>query len=81
MKKFEMLGRKLSKEEQKNIIGGFIDPGGGGSCCAHYSEAPGNEIWCCGLSKKDAMDKAASWPGGGNWCCDSCQGHPSDGCA
>lgn len=28
MKKFEILGRKLSKEEQKNIMGG-VDEGGG----------------------------------------------------
>jgi hypothetical protein len=78
--KFSHLGRALSKNEQKQITGGFGD-GGGGTCCAHYSEAPGNEIWCCGLSKADAQTKAASWPDGGNWCCDSCAGHQSDGCA
>jgi len=30
MKKFESLGKTLSKKEQKTIVGGFGDGGGGG---------------------------------------------------
>jgi len=33
MKKLENLGRSLAKTEQKRIIGGYIDPGGGGGGC------------------------------------------------
>lgn len=43
MKKFENLGKKLSKEEQKNIKGGFVDPGGcEGMECAGDCEC----YWC-----------------------------------
>lgn len=36
MKKFENLGKKISKNEQKNIKGGLLDDGGGqcGTACA-----------------------------------------------
>ena len=39
MKKFETLGKKLSKNDQKKIKGGFIDPGGSGGykCCWDHS--------------------------------------------
>ena len=35
MKKFQGLGRALSKEDQKKVIGGYIDkdPGEGGDIC------------------------------------------------
>ncbi len=35
MKKFESLGRSLSKIEQKKIMGGLYDDGGGGATCTY----------------------------------------------
>jgi hypothetical protein len=32
MKNLENLGRNLSKMEQRNIRGGYVDPGDGGTC-------------------------------------------------
>ena len=37
MKKFQALGRSLSKAEQKMIMGGVTDPGDGGGCCSNNS--------------------------------------------
>lgn len=72
----------LTRSQLKNVLGGddYGNGAGAGTCCAHWSEAPGNEEWCCGLDKAAAIAKAASFPGGGNWCCDSCQGHVTDNC-
>ncbi len=43
MKKFENLGRRLSKEEQKNITGGLIE---GGNGCAVVCN--GHPYWISG---------------------------------
>ena len=59
MKKLQSLGRSLSKNEQKNIIGGDVDPGcsckGSGDRVAHCCEGSGachDEAWgsCNGVT-------------------------------
>ena len=76
MKKFEQLGRGLSKDEQKTIMGGVMDDGGGegGTCCAHTVDW---SYWSvCGLSRSQAQQAASQYvqQNGGHafWCCDSC---------
>jgi hypothetical protein len=45
MKRFENLGKKLSKDEQKNILGGGFSGGGGGlGSCPGIIECPTLEI-------------------------------------
>jgi hypothetical protein len=52
MKKFENLGKSLSKTEQKKIVGGVEDPPGGGFCngdgdvCGEPNDPP-----CCQTDK------------------------------
>ena len=46
MKKFENLGKKLSKDEQKEIKGGVGDPG---SCSGVGCGANGEDLGCDGL--------------------------------
>lgn len=83
MKKFENLGRMLSKAEQKKIMGGLEVPGGGGGCCAHSSSCGSGEVWCCGYDSYTAQNMAtilALQCGEGHWCCDHCQNHSSSNC-
>ena len=69
MLKAIQLGQQLTKKEMKEIKGG-------GTCCAHVSEAPGNEIWSCNLTKDAAISTAGqmAYQYGTNayWCCASC---------
>lgn len=70
MLKAIQLGQQLTKKEMKEVKGG-------GTCCAHYSEAPGNSVWKCGLTKAVAMEQADAFAvenGEANWCCVSCSG-------
>ncbi|MEQ1554069.1 MAG: hypothetical protein ABL929_07820 [Ferruginibacter sp.] len=56
--------KKLSRDEMKNVVGGYAATSG---CCAHSQDWSGYE---CNLSKADAI---AAAPGmGGMWCCASC---------
>jgi len=53
MKKYDRLGRRLSKTEQKKISGGFIDPGdggGGGQCIGCYQY--GTQYYSCWYSTR-----------------------------
>lgn len=45
MKKFENLGRSLSKEEQKAVAGGYGD--GGGSGCLGLDADCNSDVQCC----------------------------------
>ena len=46
MKKLESLGRILSKNEQKKIMGGNKEIDGGGDyCCDQTSDCPSREGW------------------------------------
>lgn len=71
MKKFEQLGRSLSKDEQKKVSGGVIDGNYPGGCCVHTGSWNGYQ---CGLSRKQ-VDLVFDGGDGGwdNWCCSSCQ--------
>ncbi len=67
---FFNLGKVLSKEQTKKIIGG-------GTCCAHSAD------WgyqSCGLSKETAQERASIYAqtsgSNGYWCCDSCPQTP-----
>jgi hypothetical protein len=64
MKKFENLGKALTKIEQKKIAGG-------GSCCWHTSDWSEQS---CGISKGEAQ--ATQQAHGGLWCCASCPQMP-----
>ena len=82
MKKFQTLGKSLSKDEQRMILGGTdeedqIDPGDGGSsggCCAHAVDR--SYFNKCGLTMQQAQDEARDFAirtgGHGYWCCASC---------
>ena len=43
MKRFEHLGRSLSKQEQKTVKGGYVEPGGGGG---GWCGTPGTVMGC-----------------------------------
>lgn len=45
MKKIETLGKKLTKEQQKTIAGGFGD--GGGSGCLSLGADCNDSVQCC----------------------------------
>lgn len=48
MKKLQSLGKSLTKQQQKNIVGGLVDPGdggGGGTCIRCYSYEGYTSCW------------------------------------
>lgn len=64
MKKFENLGRKLSKEEQKNILGGNApgpdcpDGESNYNCCLEWNnEDPDSQEDSCGANEQGARVK------------------------
>lgn len=73
MKKFECLGKILSKNDQKRIIGGEVDPDGGGTCCWHTA---GWYIYECELTREEAQTTASLYAQSSGehayWCCASC---------
>ncbi|MBS1620438.1 MAG: hypothetical protein JST10_00770 [Bacteroidetes bacterium] len=62
MKKFENLGKKLSKTEQKMILGG--------GTCQYEAPTEFGTTWVDGQSMQDARLNATSL--GTHWCCTSC---------
>jgi hypothetical protein len=75
MKKLESLGRSLSKDEQKRIMGGDEEEveGEGSGCCWHTA---GWTQSGCGLDKESAKAVATAYAllsgEHGYWCCASC---------
>lgn len=80
MKKFEGLGRSLSKMEQKKIMGGYIQP-----TCRHHCNV-GGIILVSDCQNKSAAQQGSSdcntvyGSGSGGWCCDSCESAGWGGC-
>jgi hypothetical protein len=71
MKKLESLGRSLSKEEQKGIKGGVIDPGGTfcsqGQSCRYYESGTGYVTGECQKNSNNvcvckAENSSVVWP-------------------
>ena len=65
MKKFEKLGKALSKEEQKKIKGGPIDPGHcakDGACTTDSECSDATHDCICGHTVTDPNDKCY-WEG------------------
>ena len=60
MKKLQTLGKSLSKIEQKKIVGGFIDPGGG-ACYYAYSDQGYSSCWYVTGSEVDMCERV--YPG------------------
>jgi hypothetical protein len=52
MKKFELLGKSLTRDEQKRVQGGneAVDPGSGGACVERWQSCCGGLTCCSGLS-------------------------------
>ena len=65
MKKFQSLGRSLSKAEQKMVNGGVAQPTCQAEVPTEYGYAP-----VTGLNIGDAKLNASTYHT--HWCCDSC---------
>lgn len=78
MKKFESLGRMLSKDEQKKIMGGNPPDDGGGACTCNFFYISsgtcgvrcGGQTIAYGMAQWEAQAIASQC--GYYWCCASC---------
>lgn len=60
----------LTRDQMKMILGGQMEPGGGGTCQAQTFDEFGTSYAITGLSKDDAVLNANY--NQSHWCCDSC---------
>jgi hypothetical protein len=87
MKKFESLGRMLSKAEQKKIMGGLCgEDCGSNPTCRHHCNQGGIIFISDCEHKADAVQGATDcdtvWgTGHGGWCCDYCESAGWGGCS
>jgi hypothetical protein len=62
LSKFEKLGTILSKNQLKQIMGGYS--------CGYKNYRTGQVM--CNLSQAEAQHMASAWSSGAYWCCASC---------
>jgi bacteriocin-like protein len=68
------ISERLNEKELKNVLGGIVpyeETNGTTGTCGWKTFYQGNWWYDCGVSKQEAISKAASGSNGG-WCCDSC---------